>query len=234
MTQQLPLSPIRSAIVAKARSYAGKIGGLPGSVQGVDHMMTMYRETVSGPSSLLTALSNPTVFDQMREGRKQGLWISKQRRPEKPGYYRFKGDISEQSKGISWCGIFAAWVLKQAGMNVSWLARGDCGFQLDARKIERNLLGTGANPARDKIQAGDVCVLNTAGNNRYHVIIVDASPGRDPVSVVEGNIAAALRHVVRESAHFRKSQFHTWYRINDDDWHQRFFAVGGRWAHRHL
>jgi len=234
MAPNPPLSPIRKSIVNIAIKYAGKIGGPPGSIKGVDYMMDMYRQTISGPSSLKSALGNPVLFAQIKEGTRQGLWISKQYRPHKQGYYKYMVGINEQSKGISWCGIFAAWILKQAGLNVSWYAQGDKGLKFNVTKIERILLGSGSKSACKGIQAGDVCVTNTFDNNQHHVLVVSASTDKDVIKVVEGNIAAAQRHVVRQSDSFRKSQFHTWYRIKDDDWHKNHFAVDGRWLHRRL
>ncbi len=71
------------------------------------------------------------------------------------------------TSGIQWCGIFATWVLIQAGMKVRWI--------LGPGLTLKPTYGNDAHP-------GDVCLKK--GSTRHHFIVITDS---DPMLTVNGN-----------------------------------------------
>lgn len=66
--------------------------------------------------------------------------------------------------GLHWCGIFATWVLRQAGVQVKWI---------NIKGITEQSSGQVAKEFGGKsIQPGDVCVI---AKNSHHFIITDVT-----------------------------------------------------------
>ncbi len=210
-----PVSGVRQSIVDTARSWVGKIGGfVNGKVKGANHMMDMYREAISGPATFVRAIQKREVADWILEGTEKGLWILKRGwrpiPPKQPGYLHVMVDLPEKRQGVMWCGIFATWMLQKCGLDATWVNGKGIRSETNEVKLEfaTNNLSTVTQAQRDNMEIGDVCVL---GENQHHVILVDARPGVDDVTVVEGNIPLP-RHSVLES-HYSKRDFHTHYKI---------------------
>jgi hypothetical protein len=94
-----------------------------------------------------------------------------------------------QSKptGISWCGIFATWVWRQAGLNVRWVN----GQGIVGSNVKRVFGNKG-------FSIGDVVILNS---QEVHHCLVSAlpNPGSDSIETVNGN----SRHDQRIETHNR-------------------------------
>ena len=107
-----------------------------------------------------------------------GQWLLK-----KPGPNGKVGTYNENDPKIDWCGVFAAWIWRQAGLNVQW---GGGDINNDDTIFEKgdkdNFLKIGY------IQKGDICVMNNRGlHNRHYYIVVNAdSP---TLATVEGNLS---------------------------------------------
>ncbi|MEZ5365717.1 MAG: hypothetical protein R2748_26150 [Bryobacterales bacterium] len=152
------LSPLRQKIIAIAQQQAmpppGKVSDLvtmkdpaTGKVmrKGWQQLQRFFDEAVSGWTP--NHWKDPKIL--------AGVQIPGRRIPQ-PG-----------TSGVSWCGIFATWVLIEAGMKVKWG------------------LGKGINlPIKgdQNFRAGDVCIKK--GDRVHHFIPITDG---DPMQTVNGN-----------------------------------------------
>ena len=195
-------SPWRLAVAQEAGKWVGKVGGInqvsPGNWElfGWETLVRIYKEGGESATTIVSAWS-----PQVERGIREGHWIRK----AATGNNIFT-DVDHE--GVAWCGIFAAWVLKNAGFSTYW---GDRKFKWRNNDLELRVPGDAPRDWPEQIQTGDVCVL---GSHQHHVIIIDAQPGQKNVDTVEGNIPYPKRHsiVFRQRA---KAEFHTWYQLSD-------------------
>lgn len=121
-----------------------------------DEGMEVKRDWVVNNGANLTAL-------------KKGQWLRKQNPP---------GGTSEATLGISWCGIFATYVLRCCGIPVKW----KMGVGIAPLKPYLEIM-SGLTDA-DKIVPGDICVK---GTNQHHFIVADRAG--DTLISVDGNLS---------------------------------------------
>lgn len=204
--------PWRKAVIREAEKWVGKVGGIrkmprPGKMDdyelnGYQTLIEIYKKAGDTETTIVRAWT-----PEIERGVRQGYWIRKVPLPKAGGWDLF---TSVDSEGIAWCGIFAAWVLKNSGFKVYWGADKKLHSRGGDLELAYPVAGASTN-WRDEIQTGDICVL---GGNMHHVIVVSAKPGVEQVETIEGNIPAPQRHSIISSTK-SKSQFHTWYRLSD-------------------
>ena len=164
-------------IVNIASQYVGKVGVIGNEMQGADHLIKFLTE--AGKNIVMWT-------PQRRKAIEQGMWLL----ATKDG-----GTTNENEPGrISWCGVFACWVLKQAGLNVEWR---NSQIQINDPKQMKSIFPV--NPADLKaIGRGDVCVINTAGKTNYHHFIVNRW-GDPNLETIEGNVSVPRQGVVAKT-----------------------------------
>ena len=165
------MSAIRKRFVTESMKWPPRIGPAP---KGVDHLMNMYQQV---SPRLLPAVRAPwpkTVRDAVRSALAKGMWIN--RRPK--GLHDV--GTKDREMGIHWCGIFAAWVLQQSGLKVTWTGKGITAPGNTIRKIP---VGS-QRDVRKNIEAGDICVH---GGNQHHFIVI-GEIGENTLLTIEGNV----------------------------------------------
>jgi hypothetical protein len=196
--------PWRLAVAKEAAKWVGQVGGInqvsPGKweLHGWETLIRIYKEAGETQTTIVSAWT-----PQIEKGIREGHWIRK----AASGNNLFT-DV--EAEGVAWCGIFAAWVIKNAGYSTYWSSD----RKLRSRNHDLVLKVPDKNAPKnwpDLIQTGDVCVL---GGNQHHVVIINAKPGEKSVDTVEGNIPFPKRHAI-EYRHRNKSEFHTWYQLSD-------------------
>ncbi len=140
--------PSKEAMVIYARSIAANYKGIQpdGSFPGWETLKDIYDKAMENPpdwdihnGANLTAL-------------KQGKWLRKDGTP---------GGTNDPALGISWCGIFATYVLQGIGIPVIW--RTFVGITPLSPHFQE-LYGFGSG----KVKRGDICVRDS---NNHHFIV---------------------------------------------------------------
>jgi len=141
--------PSRDTMIIFARSVAASYQGVQpdGSFPSWETLKAIYDISMENPpdwnihnGANLTAL-------------KQGKWMRKDGVP---------GGTNDTAAGVSWCGIFATYILIGSGVPVKW--RAFVGISPLKPHLEK-LFGFGNY---GKIASGDICVT---GSNQHHFIV---------------------------------------------------------------
>lgn len=141
--------PSRDTIIIFARSIAASYKGVQadGSFPSWDTLKDIYDRAMEKPPDWnIQNGANLTAL-------KQGKWMRKDGVP---------GGTMDTKAGVSWCGIFATYVLQGSGVPVKWKAYH--GISPLPPHLER-LFGFGN---LGKIAPGDICVK---GENQHHFIV---------------------------------------------------------------
>ena len=141
--------PSRLTMIICARSIAANYKGVQadGTFPSWDTLKTIYDTAMSVPPNW--EIQNGANQNAL----KQGKWMRKDGKP---------GGTTDTAAGISWCGIFATYVLICSGVSVKWVA-----FQGIA-PLQPNLERLGGFGNLSKIAPGDICVK---GTNQHHFIV---------------------------------------------------------------
>jgi len=130
-------------------------------------------------------------------------------------YFRDVGkNPNGADKTTSWCGIFACWVLQQAGLPVRW----NCKI-VDATNRRLKLIDANCDPQKgggDKgkgIQRGDVGVIL---HRTHHFIVEEAFPGEDLLLTISGNYLGRQHDCITRTREYKRSGLYYYYRIMDD------------------
>jgi hypothetical protein len=117
----------------------------------------------------------------------------------------------QPAQAVHWCGIFAAWILKRAGLPVEWKGRQVSGPSTAIRAVNLRALPPSAQATeRSTIMTGDVCAM---GANNHHFIVIDGVPGKSRLLTVEGNVSNQL--VLRREQSKDNPDIHTLYKLVD-------------------
>ena len=157
--------PSKETIVMYARSIACNYKGVQadGTFPSWETLKAIYDEGMEVPRDWnVNNGANLTAL-------KKGEWLRKQNPP---------GGTSDPSLGISWCGIFATYVLRGCGIPVKW--RKGVGITPLPPHLQ---IMAGLSDA-DKIVPGDICVK---GTNQHHFIVIGRSG--DTLTSVDGNLS---------------------------------------------
>jgi hypothetical protein len=157
--------PSRDTIIITARSIAYSYKGVQsdGTFPSWDTLKEIYDRTMMAPPDW--AIQNGANLTALKAGR----WLRKDGQP---------GGTSDSKLGVSWCGIFAAYVLIASGVPVKW--RAFAGITPLPPYLEK--LGGFGNWG--KIAPGDICIK---GDNQHHFIIHRRSG--DMLYSYDGNLA---------------------------------------------
>jgi hypothetical protein len=117
----------------------------------------------------------------------------------------------QSGEAIHWCGVFATWILKRAGLSVEWKDRHLTGPSSAITAVNLRLLQPSRQQdERNTIMTGDVCAM---GANNHHFIVIDGVPGQNRLLTVEGNVSSQC--VLRREQKKDDTQIHTIYRLVD-------------------
>src|SRR5687767_8969610 len=162
-----PKSPVRMRVISEAMKWPPLIGPAP---KGVDYLLEMYK---TAAPRLFPSVSvwTPEITSAVRRVLSQGMWIKAKAtslNSSDLGTYR-------SEEGIHWCGIFATWVLKRAGLAVEWRNRQLTGPSVIRAVNLRSLSRSAQEEERRTIMNGDVCAM---GANNHHFIVIDGVPNQ--------------------------------------------------------
>lgn len=122
----------------------------------------------------------------------QGVQIPTYRMPQK-----------SKPSGASWCGIFAAWVLRKAGLHVFW----EVGMGISGPKVVKV-------PGNQGFARGDVLVFK--GGEVHHAIFMDENHniygGDGSIGTINGN--SDFQSIIIHSRYFPKDVWY-YYKILD-------------------
>ena len=167
-----PYSPFRRFIVEEAQRHLLTVSDAPelqvgGKRRGADKLRLIFSEACETPPAWtpqnLRALETP------------GQWLAKSG----------NGGTSDSAAAIHWCGIFATFVLRKAGLDVKWrsgegiVSRGGTKYL-----TKKNSWITKDGFDRNSFAPGDVCVIPRAN---HHFIVIEAPAGGDTLRCVAGN-----------------------------------------------
>ncbi len=165
------MSIVREKIVSIASGLVNQIGGgqgPDGKLKGWDLLKKIFEEAAPGLISQWT----PNRVAALQ----QGMWIiaGQDDKGNKDG-----GTYNE-TYGIMWCGVFATWVLQQAGLQVNWVNQ-----QIMGPPSEIIRIYSATQDDRDKLIPGDIGVLT---HRQHHFIVIGWKPKSKRVDTVEGNV----------------------------------------------
>jgi hypothetical protein len=214
---------IRDQIVDTAKQWAGKIYlAEDGKMVGGDELVGLYKTTGRGGNSiLLGGMWSPIV----ESGIRQGMWIRKVpltpiqmggRNQESVHKYCTALDGGEGVNGpVAWCGIFATFVIKKAGLLAHWANQ-----QINCDNYVRWGNGVKGSPTgwKSQIEKGDVCCLDTkpGANNNHHIIVVNVIEGSDKLDTVEGNLSSPRQSVQALTGRRSRNDIYTLYKLKEN------------------
>lgn len=187
------MNTMPNRLVTEAMKWPPLIGPAP---KGVHHLLKMYQETAPNLFPSARAPWPTPVRDAIRRALEKGMWINRAAKSlQDVGTY-------DSKKGIHWCGIFATWMLKRAGLQATWTTNG---LTASASKISKISVSTPG--ARQGISAGDICVH---GSNQHHFIVI-GEVGSRKLLTVEGNVRN--QEVLRREKNRDDPLLHTVYKL---------------------
>lgn len=141
--------PSRQTMIICARSIAASYKSVQadGTFPSWDTLKTIYDVSMLVPPNW--EIHNGANLSAL----KQGKWMRKDGTP---------GGTTDSAAGISWCGIFATYVLICSGVGVKWVT-----YQ-GITPVKPNLEKLGGFGNWSKIAPGDICVK---GTNQHHFIV---------------------------------------------------------------
>jgi hypothetical protein len=197
-----PNSAVRLRVMREAMNWPPLIGPAP---RGVDHLLDMYQTAAPRMFPSAPAPWSPAVKNAVRSVLAQGMWIKAKAtslNPSELGTY-------QPAEAIHWCGIFATWVLRRAGLQVEWRSRQLSGSPAVIRAINLRALTPSADAQeRSTIMTGDVCAM---GANNHHFVVIDGVPGKTRLLTIEGNVRN--QEVLRREQSKTDTAIHTVYKL---------------------
>jgi len=204
---------IREEVIRIAREEAtpvpnGKVSDLvviDGKRAGWERLKSYFDQAVSGwtPNHWLARGKITLLSGAEKEiGFLQGV--------QTPGFRVPQG--KSKPSGVSWCGIFAAWVYLKAGLEAKWLM----GDGIVGSKVERINIADG-------LQQGDVIVIKPSKNLKpgelpevHHAIVVELPSvydgGDTSIVTVNGN---SRNQSIELHSRFSMSDVWYYYKIKD-------------------
>jgi hypothetical protein len=205
---------IRDIIVNHAKWWAGRIQmGAEGKMEGADELVEMYKTTGPGGGSVLFGGGWSPIHEK---GIRQGLWIRKIPLTYPPGQNQESVQKyctgSELDGPVAWCGIFATFVLKKAGLVAHWANQ-----KINCDNYVRWGKGVTGSPGdwKSQIEIGDICCLDTSpgASNNHHIIVVNVPPDTDKLDTVEGNMSNPRQSVQYLKGKRSRNDIYTLYKL---------------------
>lgn len=166
--------PSREAMIIYARSIANNYKGVQadGSFPSWQTLKAIYDDALEAPINW--TIQNEANLKALKAGR----WMRKDGVP---------GGTLDTAAGMSWCGIFATYVLRGIGINVKW--RSFVGIT----PVEPHLKRLGGFGNWNSIAPGDICVRDSF----QHHFIVYRREGQMLYSY-DGNLDFPIRQNIGE------------------------------------
>ena len=210
-TKSMPT--IREKIVQIAREEAsplpfGKVSDLvvdaDGNRAGWKRLQQYFDEAVEGWNS-----SKWTERGEIRIGG-EGIKLSNLQGIQRPGLRVIQG--KSKPSGVSWCGIFASWVYRQAGLDqVKWV---------NGQGISHN--GVKLVNEKTGFQAGDTIVIR--GGEVHHAIVAEMPSCYDQDD--NGNLDTSIVTINGNSTN-QSIRIHSEYKLSDVAYFYKVPELGG-------
>ncbi len=126
-------------------------------------------------------------------------------------YFKDTGkSVYGADKTTSWCGIFACWVLKQAGVQVYWGINQFNSFGIvSSAGGQVELVDPKKNSGRG-IRPGDIGVIL---HRNHHFVVEQAYEGVDTMVTISGNYLGRKHDCIRRTREYTKSGLWYFYRV---------------------
>jgi len=183
---------------------------------GADQLVELYKTTGPGGGTVLFGGMWSPFHEQ---GIRQGLWIRKVPLTFPAG--RNQESVNKYCTGnenegpVAWCGIFATFVLKKAGLTAHWANQ-----KINCANYVRWGKGIAGTPDgwQSTIEKGDICCLDTAkgSNNNHHIIVVNVPKDSDKLDTVEGNLSSPGQSVQYFAGKRSRNDVYTLYKLKEE------------------
>ena len=217
------MSDLREMIVEQAKLWAGKVYlSADGKMVGDDHLVEMYKTTGAGGRSIFLGGGWSPIFEK---GIRQGMWVRKVPLPasKQPGgkdsesVHKYCTSV-EEGEGIhgpvAWCGVFATFVLKKAGLTAHW---GQQVINCDSYVRWGNGVKSSPSDWKSRIEKGDICCLDTkpGASNNHHIIVTNVPVSGDKIDTVEGNLSSPRQSIQALTGKRNRNDIYTLYKLKN-------------------
>lgn len=165
-------SPLRRSIVEEAKRHLLTVSDDPklrtqaSTRLGADKLREIITEACETPPAW--------TADNLKALETPGTWLN----------INGRGGTTDSAQAVHWCGMFATYVLRKAGLDVKWrsgqgiFSRGGTNYLEKKNRWQKNAFDAGG------FDTGDVVVIPKA---THHFIVVEAAPDSKTMRCIAGN-----------------------------------------------